>query len=993
MSIFLKRFISTMLAMFTLLAVSGQTGSITGVVTDATNGETLPGSNVVIEGSITGASTGIDGTFMLQNVPAGEIRLNASFIGYISQTITVNVVAGQTATANFQLDPETTALDELVVIGYGVQKKSDRTGAVASITSDDMNKGVLADPIQGLQGKVAGVLITKQGGDPNAGFNIKIRGASSLVSNTSPLYVIDGVPGADPTTIAPEDIESFNVLKDASAAAIYGSRGANGVIIITTKRGTERAGARIDFNTYLSFDNVANRLDLLSANQFRSFIDQNPEFQTFFLDGGGSTDWQDEIFRTGSSQNYNLAFSGGDGKTNYRASVSHSNLTGVIQGSSRSRTIGRINLDQKALNDKLTISSGLSGTLEKNEYINYGSWGADQVLFQAFQRNPTDPMTDPESPYFGNYYEVERVFQYYNPVALIEQIDNERDAKRLFGYLKADLEIFKGFEAGVNLAYTRNDDESFYFMPTTLYLNSYDGYGRKAYNNFESKLLETTLRYNNTFDKHTLQTVAGYSFQEDIGTGITAQGRQPIVNYTRMHDLSLFQNVNPGDVMSYKWSSRLISFFGRGIYNYDSRYYFTATIRRDGSSKFGLNNEWGWFPSASVMWNITGEDFMQNVTFMNNLRLRIGYGITGNQEIGVYNDLAYYISGGNSFNFETGEESILFRFAHNANPDLKWEENAELNIGLDYGFMNDMISGSIDFFQKTTYDMLGSYSVPVPPNPVDRIWANVGEFKVTGLEVYLQAYPVRSGNIDWRTSLVFSTYTQEVVSLSNEKFQWARLREGWLSGPGLVGDQNWTQVVEPGTPIGTWFMPEYAGLSPDGKFLFYTEAGGVTRELEMAERRIVGYAQPDFELGWSNYFDLYKNFDFSFTFRAVYGHEIFNTTRLIFGNPIFLPDRNVLASALDEYDRGLSDNPKVSSYYLEDGSFLRLDNISLGYSLRNVAGFERVRIYFASNNVFTLTNYSGIDPEINYSGLSFGLDQYNIYPKTRTYTFGLNVTL
>jgi iron complex outermembrane receptor protein len=989
MSIFLKRFISTMLAMFTLLAVVGQTGSISGVVTDANTGETLPGSNVVIEGTITGASTGIDGTFILQNVPVGEVRINASFIGYISQTIAVNVVAGQTATANFKLAPEATALDELVVIGYGVQKRSDRTGAVANIRAEDMNTGVLTDPIQGMQGKVAGVMVTKKGGDPNAGFDIKIRGASSLSTSTSPLYVIDGVPGADPTTIAPEDIESFNILKDASAAAIYGSRGANGVIIITTKRGLERKGAQIDFNTYLSTESVANRLDLLTGEEYRNFVNSKPGLASSFLDGGANTDWQDEIYRNGTSQNYNLAFSGGDGKTSYRASVSHMKFNGVIIGSDKTRTMGRINLDQKALDDRLTISSGLSATIENNNYISYGGWGSNEIIYQAFQRNPTDPVYDEN----GEFYEIERVFQYYNPVNLVEQIHNERDAKRYFGFLKADLEIFNGFEAGVNMAYTRNDDESFYFEPTTMYLGNHAGYGARRYNNFESRVLEATLRYNNTFGKNTIQTVGGYSFQEEYFTGFGAQGTQPFVNYTQMHDLSLFQSVNAGDISSYKSSARLISFFGRGIYNWDSKYFFTATIRRDGSPKFGINNEWGWFPSASVMWNITGEDFMQNVSAVNNLRIRIGYGITGNQEIGVYNDLAYYRAAGNSFNFETGEEAILFEFAHNANPDLKWEENSELNIGLDFGFLNDQISGSIDYFQKRTYDLLGRYSVPVPPNPVDRIWANVGEFKVSGFEFYTQAYPVRSSNFDWRTSVVFSTYTQEVVNLSNDQYPWSRLREGWLSGPGLVGDLNWTQVVDPGFEIGTWYIPEYAGLSQDGKFLFHTAAGGVTRDLEQAERRAVGSAQPDFEIGWSNYLTFYKNFDLNFTVRAVYGYEIFNTTRLILGNPIFLPDRNVLSTAVDEYERGLRDNPKVSSYYLEDGSFVRLDNISVGYNFGNVAGFQKIRVYLASNNVLTLTNYSGIDPEISYSGLSFGLDQYNVYPKTRTFTVGINVTL
>ena len=965
----------------------GQEVTVSGRVTDADNGSVMPYVTVAVLNTSIGTVTDMDGYYTIK-VNKGSV-LSFSFVGYNTQEFRIQ----DQRKLDVVLVSATTALEELVVIGYGVQKRSDRTGAVASITSDEMNRGVLVDPIQGLQGKVAGVMISKQGGDPNKGFDIKIRGASSLETSTSPLYVIDGVPGADPTTIAPEDIETFNVLKDASAAAIYGARGAFGVVIITTKRGKERKGAQIDFNSYVSFENVAKRLDLMSAGDFRNFIDKNPEFQTFFIDGGADTDWQNEVYRNGSSQNYNLAFSGGDGSTNYRASIAHVNYTGAIKGSDKTRTIGRINLDQKALNDKLTIMSGLAATIEHNNYINYGGWGADQVLFQTFQRNPTDPVKTDDSPYYGGYFELERVFQYYNPLALIEQIHNERDAKRYFGYLKGDLEIFKGFEVGINLAYTRNDDEGSYFMPTTLYLNSYDGYGRKAYHNFESKILETTLRYNNVFGKHSLQSVAGYSFQEDFFTGFTAQGREPFINVVKMHDLSLLQSVKPGDVSSYKNSNRLISFFARGIYNWDSRYFFTANLRRDGSSKFGKNNEWGWFPSASAMWNITGEEFMQNIGFLNNLRLRVGYGITGNQEIGSYNDIEYYKAAGNSFNFETGESSILFQYAHNANPDLKWEENAELNIGLDFGFLNDKISGSVDYFDKRIYDLLGSYSVPVPPNKVDRTWANVGEFKISGFEFFIQGYPVRKTNFDWKTSLVFTTYKQDVVSLSSGVYNWSTLKEGYLSGPGLVGAENWTQLVDPGFPLGTWYMPEYAGLSADGKFLFYTEAGGVTRDLTLAERRKVGSAQPDFDLGWSNYFEINRKFDASITLRAVYGHQIFNTTRLIFGNPTFLPDRNVLRSAADEYARGLRDNPKVSSYYLEDGSFLRLDNISFGYNIHNVAGINRIRLYIASNNILTLTNYSGVDPEVNPVGRSFGLDQYNVYPKTRTFTFGVNINL
>jgi TonB-dependent starch-binding outer membrane protein SusC len=978
-----KLFISLILLIFSLGAIFAQNDyKVWGTVTDAF-GE-MAGVNVVVKGTLTGTITNFEGYYEI-TVPENS-TLVFSFVGYntVERTIT------ESGELNVDMEQDLARLDEVVVIGYGVQRKSDVTGSVGHVTAEEMNTGVLTDPIQGIQGKMAGVSVTKKGGDPNAGFDIKIRGASSLQTSTSPLFVIDGVPGADPTTISPDDIESFNVLKDASAAAIYGSRGAFGVILITTKRGADRVGSRVDFNTYVSTDFVANRLDLLSGEEYRDFVNSEPGLATQFLDGGHNTDWQDQIFRRGISQNYNFALSGGDERTSYRASISHNDFLGAVIGSDKTRTTARINLDQTALDDRLTVSSGLSATFEQNNYISYGGWGSNEVIYQGFQRNPTDPVKDLD----GEFYEIERVFQYYNPVNLVEQIHNERDAKRYFGYMRADLEIFEGLEAGVNLAYTRNDDEGFYFEPTTMYLGNHDGYGRRNYNNYENRLLETTIRYNNQFGNHSIQTVGGYSFQEEFFTGFRADGRQPFLNYTQMHDLSLFQSVVPGrNIGSYKSSSRLISFFARGIYNWDSKYFFTATIRRDGSSKFGDLNEWGWFPSVSAMWNIAEEDFMQNAELVNNLRLRAGYGITGNQEIGNYNDILWYRAAGTAPNFETGEESILFEFAHIANRNLKWEENSELNIGLDFGILENKISGSFDFFSKRTYDLLGNYSVPVPPNVASRVWANVGEFHTTGFEFFVQAFPVRANNINWKTSATFMTYSQDVVSLSSENYLWTRLQTGYLSGPGLVGDLNWTQVVDPGIALGTWYMPEYAGLSADGKFLFYTEAGGVTRNLEQAERRIVGSAQPDFEIGWSNYLTLFKNIDLNFTFRGIYGYQVFNTTRMIFGNPIFLPTRNVLASAIDEYERGLSDNPKLSSYYLEDASFLRLDNISLGYNFSDVGWFSQIRVYVASNNVFTLTNYTGIDPEISTSGLSFGLDQYNVYPKTRTFTLGVNVSL
>jgi TonB-linked SusC/RagA family outer membrane protein len=973
-------------AMAISISAWSQQITVTGKVTDLSDGSPLIGVNVIIKGTTIGTVTDFDGNYTIQSIPNATILF--SYLGYASTEEQI----GNRTTINVSLKPAFESLEEIIVIGYGTQRKSDRTGAIGHVTSDEINAGVLTDAIQSIQGKVAGVIITKQGGDPNAGFDVRIRGASSLATNVAPLYVIDGVPGADPTTVSPDDIQSFNILKDASAAAIYGARGANGVIIITTKRGERREGSRVEFNNYISIENTANRLDLLSANEIRKFVTDNPGFQTFFYDGGANTDWQNEIYRTGSSQNYSLAVSGGDKNTFYRTSIAHSNFKGIIQGSEKTRTTARVNLDQSALDGRLKVSSGISGTFERNDYINYGGWGANQTLFQAFRRNPTDPVKNDD----GSFHEIVRtgVFEYYNPVNLIEQIQNERDAKRFFGFIKTDLEIIKGLVGSVNLAYTRNDHETFYFEPTTMYTNTHAGYGNRAYDNYESRLLETTLNYENSFGNHNLQTVAGYSFQEEMGTNFFMQGREPFINYAGVNNFSFFQSVVPGrDLRSGKWDSRLISFFARTIYNWDSKYYLTATIRRDGSSKFGVNNEWGWFPSASAMWNIAREDFMSNIDIVSNLRLRAGFGITGNQEIGNYNAITYYVYGGTAPNFETGEQSILVNFSHAANPNLKWEENAEINIGIDFGFLRDRISGSIELFQKNTYDLLGSYSVPMPPNIADKIWANVGHFRTSGIEIFLQAFPLNRPNFKWKTAFTFTTYKQEVVSLSKGTYEWATAYVGDLSGPGVVGDRNTAQIVKPGYPLGTFFMPEYAGLSNDGVFLFYTATGGVTRDLRFAERRAVGSAQPDFELGWSNYFDIYKNFDMSFAVRTVYGHQIFNTTRLILGNPNFLPSENVLNVAVDEWNRGLRDRPKVSSYYLEDGSFIRLDNISIGYNFDKIKGFDRIRVYFASNNVFTLTNYSGIDPEINFSGLSFGLDQFSIYPKTRTFTFGISLTL
>ena len=508
----------TILVVFLLflpLYLSAQVNTYTGKVTDELNGAALPGVTIQVKGTTVGAVTDFNGDYTIMTELGTTFVF--SYIGYRSQ----EAIATDQIVMDIALQEETQSLDEVVVIGYGVQKKSDRTGAVASISADELNGGVLTDPMQAMQGKIAGVSITKKGGDPNAGYSVKIRGSSGFDSNTSPLYVVDGVPGVDPTTIAPEDIESFNVLKDASSTAIYGSRGANGVIIIQTKKGSMGETANIDFSSYVSIDQVANRLDFLTADEMRSYVTDKG---LNFTDGGADTDWQDAIYRTGISQSYNLAASGGSEKGAYRVSLSHSDWDGVIKGTNKTRTIGRINMSQKAINDRLTISASLAGTIENNDYISYSASGANDVIYQALQRNPTDPILKPD----GSYYELQRDFNYYNPIALIEQIQNTRDAKRFLGNLKADFEITDGLVAGVNLGYIRDDSESFYFEPTTLRGGTTAGYGRRSYGNYESKILETTLMYTKSFDSgHNLNAVAGYSFQEDRNDGLGAQGSEP----------------------------------------------------------------------------------------------------------------------------------------------------------------------------------------------------------------------------------------------------------------------------------------------------------------------------------------------------------------------------------------------------------------------------------------------------------------------------------
>ena len=981
------------LVMFAQQAVKGK-------VTEAAGGTALPGVGVIIKGTTIGAATDFDGNYTLENVKPADI-LVFSYVGFNTQSITV----GNNTTINIILTESAESLDEVVIIGYGTVEKKDKTGAAVKVSAKDLNQGTLVDPIQAIQGKAAGVSVTKQGGDPNSGFNVRIRGAAGFAAGGDPLYVVNGVRGVDLTTIAPEDIISFDILKDAASTAIYGADGANGVIFVTTKSG--KAGvAKIEYNTYLAMDDVYKELGLQSAKSYRDYIAANQDRYGDFSDAGGTVDWQNEVYRSGFTLNNNFAISGGSETNTYRASITNTDFEGVIVGSNKNRTTGRLDVTQKSFDEKLKITMGMSASIESNEYINYGGNGSTDALFQSFQRLPTDPIYNLD----GSYFETSRVFNYFNPVASLDQIQNERDAKKYTGNLGLDYTIIDGLIGSLNLSYLRNDSESTYFEPK--YSNTIGtqntlirtGYGKRSYENWAQALLEGTLTYKKTFnDVHNLTTLAGYSYRKQDWDGFLAEGREPISNSLGADKLQNFEDVQLGDIESYKGERADIGVFGRLMYDYDSKYYLAAMIRRDGSSVFGVNNQWGWFPSVQVAWNMANESFIENnANFINLFKLRASWGISGNSNIDSYLYLLRVGPSGTSIDPETGDPIVNLDYYNNGNPDLKWDENEEINIGLDFGFFNSRISGSVEYYTKKITDMLSVYNVPTETNYAGTVYYNGGEMKNSGFEATLIGKVFDTENFKWNTTFTFSKNNMEVVSLDGGKYDLDYRDVGYISAPGIVGVA--TQRMLPKYDLGTFFGFEYAGVSEDGKWLIKGNDNEIHYLDDVsqsdAQKKPIGNALPDFEMGWSNNFT-YKDWDLSASFRAVVGHDIYNATKQVFGNPDYITQRNVLdeALALDGYVGGAYQS---LSYYIEDGSFLKLDNINLGYNLpkNTIKGISSLRIYTSINNVFTLTNYDGIDPEVNFSGgdknkgeAYFGIDQYNIYPKTRTITFGINVEL
>ena len=961
---------------------------VSGTVLDAT-GEPLIGVSVLEAGTTNGVVTDFDGNFTL-TVKQGA-NLTFSYIGYLSQTLAA--ANGMKVT----LQEDNKVLNEVVVVGYGTMRRKDVTSSITTIKSEDLNRGVFTDPASMLQGKVAGLVVTSTG-DPNGAPAISLRGASSLRSGAmSPYYVIDGIPGVDISMVAPDDIESIDVLRDATATAIYGSKAANGVIIITTKSGNKSERTNVSYNGYVAFDMISKKLDMATADDIRSYVRANNI--NYGYDNGANTDWQDEVLRTAVSHNHNISINGGTEKTKYMASVNYADREGVIRGSYNHRLNVRSMLSTKVLKDRLELSAGLNAMYGKHVGVKMDNEGAS-VLDAMNYFSPLNPVTDAD----GNWFKGTGS-KNYNPWSLINEDTAENIWKREQFVTKASLNIIEGLVLNANYSFN-------HFQRT---YSAYDTHktqleGVSAYNGRADRstwfgnehTFELFANYNQTFaDVHTLALMAGYSWEEKKnGDGFGVIVHDFYDDYLKWNQLTYASTIDGmnGVVSGTKETIRNISFYGRASYSYASRYMLQATIRRDGSSVFGKDNRWGTFPSVSAAWNITEEEFMKSQNLFSNLKFRVGYGVSGNaMGFGAYTAYATYGASG-FFEYDSKNWRTLAA-TKNANPDLKWESTGMLNIGLDFGFMKNRINGTIEFYNKKTWDLIWDYPVSTNIYPYGSIAANVGEITNKGIELTVNIDAIRTKDFNWMTTINLSHNKNTVDKLHNDKFEVGTFTQGDPMVAG-VSSNGYTQRIIEGESLGTFYTYEFAGYDDAGKSTYYVRdettgerTGEVTNEPAFKDRAITGCALPKLNLGWNNTIS-YKNFNAAMFFTGVFGNKIYNGSRANYSSPeMFANGKNVLKEFIT--DRPATDNlPNYpSDRYIENGSYFRLQSLSLGYTFDQFDDWiKSLQLYVTCNNVFTITSYKGLDPEVNLGGIDPGIDyRWSTYPHTRTIMIGAKI--
>ncbi len=1054
------------------LGAQDSTGAVTGKVVDATTQQALPSVEVAIAGSPHRMLTHVDGSFLLSGIPAGIHRLRATRIGYSPQLQDVTITPGGTVTANITLTQAAAILEAVVVTGYGTQRREAITGSVSTIDGNSANVGVVDNVNNMVQGRAAGVTIIQNNGEPGAGAQVRIRGGTSISASNEPLYVIDGVPinnvptepggfgvGGEPplprsplNLINPSDIGSITILKDAAATAIYGSRAANGVVLIETKKGSTSSGAGVEYDGYVAMASASNHLDVLNGDQYGQFVNgqvsvwrsdststcaSRPTLcsnQTVFKDSvagklGGlspshlaalgqlvkigpnpgdttrimyNTNWENEVSRTAVTHNHNLSFAGGGEDTRYRASLNFMNQEGIAISNGFQRVQGRLNATHNAFDNRLRLGLNVTTSHTKNDYITFESTaGFEGGVFQNVAIfNPTQPVrvVDPASG-LTNYYELLGQTSVRNPVALANQITDIGQTTRTLGNATAELDLVPGLTAQVNVGVDRSDGFRNIYLPKASPVGAqYNGLARQSSLDNTTVTLQTLLTLRRQLgDIHSLDVVGGYEFSKFNTGNLTTQGQGYVT------DALLFNNPGAAQTItdfSGRDLSRQVAFFGRANYGLKDRYFLTGVLRYDGSSRFAVGHKWALFPAVSGSWRISEENFLRDRGF-SELRLRAGYGLQGNPGVPPYSSLLT-LSPDPGARYPFGGVPVSGVIpTRDANPTLKWEQTAQFNVALDYGFLNNRVSGSVEYYVKNTSDLLLQVSNAQPAFAEQRL-ANVGKVRNKGLEISIDALALSRPNFTWRAGLVFAAERNRVVDLG----PFSSIATGTVSGQGQSNVD--AQRILPGQPIGTFFGPRFLRVNAAGQQVFACVAAsagcvnGETLKPTANDYTIIGNANPDFTLGLHSQVNWGK-FDLSFLIRAAVGQDVFNNTALVFGTKSdALQDKNFLLSALTD-PTGIHEPAIYSSRWVEGASFVRLQNLTVEYRLDVpfLSGSARsARLYVSADNLFVLTGYSGLDPEVSNlaSGLnpSAGLQARSIdylsYPRPRTITGGLRLT-
>lgn len=967
---------------------SGKKVKVRGVIKDET-GEPIIGATVRVKGQSEGTVSDFDGNFTLDVTDDNTLQI--SYIGYQTQEFAV----GKQHHFSIVLEEDKKILNEVVVIGYGTQKKGDITSSVGSVKSEDFTAGAINDAGQLIQGKIAGLSVTNPSGNPVGGTEISLRGNTTILgASTNPLILIDGVPG-DFNTVAPEDIESIDVLKDGSAAAIYGSRGTNGVVLITTKKSKGNNINEVQYSGYLSLSTIAKKPDFCDAEDYRQQIKDGLRDAAWDL--GDNTNWIDAITRTGLSHVHNISFKGGNAQTNYIFNVNYRNLQGIFKRSDKEEFQGRAEVNHSMFDDKLRFNfqllgnqTGYTATSDGGSFNTY-SWR------QALIHNPTEPIKNAD----GSWHENTGIFNYDNPVSRIYECDGEQKISQTRFSSNITLTPIKELTFNALFSYDKINQEGGYYETKKHISNVRDGmngYASTGGSSTVTKLVELTAQFHKNFGDHTIQALAGYSYQE------STYSNQYERNYNFPTDLYSWHNIGVGQALkeglgteySYWLDTNLIGFFGRLNYNYKNRYLLMASVRHEAASQLaGTNKPWGTFPSVSLGWRITEEKFMKNQKVFDDIKLRAGYGVTGSQPSQSF--LGVPLLGYGDYYLYNGQWIRALQPTQNSNDKLKWEEKHEYDIGADFSILNYRLNVSVDWYYRLIKGLLYDYSVPSPPNLYTTTRANVGEMSNNGLEIMVNAIPVQTKDFKWETTITFSTNSNKLKSLSNDLYQTSSdyFMTGWIEEP----IKTESHIVRIGHKVGDIYGFKVVDVDESGKWIYLDKNGNRVNYDEFThsfeDKQILGNGVPKWYLGFNNQFR-YKNFDLAINMRGAFGFQIMNGMRMFYENRS-RQDWNRLRSAYDKvFGKAVLNtlcSEEFNSYYVENGDYWKIDNITLGYSFSKINKWiKTLRLYASVNNAITITGYKGIDPEVSTSGLAPSYDNRDSYPHTRAFTFGMNVT-